>query len=218
MRFAPQRRAILPHLHKIGPRMRCFVHFDLKMCFATAAWHFSFLCWTATSVPAALASLLFEHPEPRIIEKTQRFATFVTFRAFVSSSFWLAHTCDFFLRTWLLYSAFQLSILSEVRLLNFLWLCGNSNVKMKWIDSWLWGIGLKEHNVIQLKEAYVSSHQPNKPNSAPRNPSSSTHDSWPGSKVGELHSFQVHSKSMQKLLKPSRMMKGNKQVGRAFGW
>ena len=39
-----------------------------------------------TSAPAALASLLFEHQEPRIIEKTQRFATFLTFRA-VGSSF-----------------------------------------------------------------------------------------------------------------------------------
>ena len=52
---------------------------------ATAACNFSFLCWTATSAPAALASLLFEHPEPRIIEKTQRFATFPTFGACVSS-------------------------------------------------------------------------------------------------------------------------------------
>ena len=52
---------------KIGPRLRCFVHFDLEMCFA----------------PAALASLLFEHPEPRIVEKTERFATFLTFGACV---------------------------------------------------------------------------------------------------------------------------------------
>ena len=52
---------------------------------ATAACHFSFPRWTATSAPAALASLLFEHPEPRIIEKTQRFATFLTFAACFSS-------------------------------------------------------------------------------------------------------------------------------------
>ena len=87
---------------KSDPTMRCFVHFDLQMCFspqrraifrhrnfkkcsdtvsflacslpnvlfATAACHFSPVCWTATSAPAALASLLFEHQEPRIIEKT----------------------------------------------------------------------------------------------------------------------------------------------------
>ena len=56
---------------------------------ATAACHFSFLCWTATSAPAALASLLFEHPEPPNIEKSQRFVTSVTFGACVSSFWWL---------------------------------------------------------------------------------------------------------------------------------
>ena len=38
---------------------------------------------TATSAPAALAKLLFEHQEPRLIEKTQRFATSLTFGAHV---------------------------------------------------------------------------------------------------------------------------------------
>ena len=74
---------------KIAPKLRCFVHFDLQMCFAperrgifrnrsfkngsgdvvfcafwlenvlraAASCDFSFLCWTATSAPAALASL-----------------------------------------------------------------------------------------------------------------------------------------------------------------
>ena len=46
--------------------------------------------------------------------KTQHFATSLTFGADVSSFFWLSHYCIFFLLTWLLYSAFQLSILSEV--------------------------------------------------------------------------------------------------------
>ena len=105
---------------KMAPRMRCFVHFDLKMCFApqrraifpdrnfkngsapevfctfwlenvlraTAACHFSFLCSTATSAPAAFASLLFEQREPRIIEKTQRFA--------IPN---ISRTCTFFLLT-----------------------------------------------------------------------------------------------------------------------
>ena len=36
---------------------------------ATAACHFSTLCRRATSAPAALANLLFEHQEPRINEK-----------------------------------------------------------------------------------------------------------------------------------------------------
>ena len=65
---------------KMAPRMWCFVHFDLQMCFAPqrrAIFHLS--ARTATSAPAALARLLFEHQEPRIIEKTQRFATSLTF-------------------------------------------------------------------------------------------------------------------------------------------
>ena len=71
---------------KMAPTMRCFVHFDLQMCFAPqrrAIFHLS--ARTATSAPAALASLLFEHQEPRIIEKTQRFARSLTFFARVAS-------------------------------------------------------------------------------------------------------------------------------------
>ena len=71
---------------KMAPGMWCFVHFDLQMCFAPqrrAIFHLS--ARTATSAPAALASLLFEHEEPRIIEKTQRFATSLTFFARVAS-------------------------------------------------------------------------------------------------------------------------------------
>ena len=52
--------------------------------------------------------------DTRIIEKTQHFATSLTFGADVSSFFWLSRYCIFFLLTWLLYCAFQLSILSEV--------------------------------------------------------------------------------------------------------
>ena len=140
---------------KMAPRMWCFQHFDLQMCFAPqrhAIFHLS--ARTATSAPAALARLLFEHQEPRLIEKTQRFATSLTFGAHVellatdstrmliflllslcacwSSCYWLythvdllatdsTHMLIFLLLTWLLCdSAFQLYILSEVRLLNFL--------------------------------------------------------------------------------------------------
>ena len=102
---------------KSGPELRCFVHFDLEMCFApqrralfrhrnfqkwsgpevfctfwlgnvlraTTACNFSSLLWPAGSAPAALASLLFDPPEPQIIVKTQCFATFLPFRASVSS-------------------------------------------------------------------------------------------------------------------------------------
>ena len=75
MCFVPQRRAV--HFFDIatsksGPRPRCFVHFDLQMCFAPhTACNFSSLIWPAGSAPAALASLLFNPPEPQIIGKTQ---------------------------------------------------------------------------------------------------------------------------------------------------
>ena len=104
---------------KSGPKLRCFVHFDLEMCFApqrralfrhlnfqkwsgaevfctfwlgnvlraTTACNFSSLIWPAGSAPAALASLLFDPPEPHIIGKTQCFATFLPFRASTSSFF-----------------------------------------------------------------------------------------------------------------------------------
>ena len=55
---------------------------------------FSYLCSTATSAPAALATLLFEQQEPRISEKTQRFATSLTFRARVPSFCWLHSRVD----------------------------------------------------------------------------------------------------------------------------
>ena len=94
MRFAPQRRAIFPDRNiQNSSRAEVFCIFWLaNVLRATAACHFSFLCWTATSAPAALASLLFEHPEPRIIEKTERFATFLTF-----PNIW--RVCIFFLVT-----------------------------------------------------------------------------------------------------------------------
>ena len=53
---------------------------------ATTACNVSSLLWPAGSAPAALASLLFDPPEPQIIGKTQCFATFLPFRASASSS------------------------------------------------------------------------------------------------------------------------------------
>ena len=46
------------------------------------------LIWPAGSAPAALASLLFDPPEPQIIGNTQWIATFLPFRASASSFFW----------------------------------------------------------------------------------------------------------------------------------
>ena len=55
---------------------------------ATTACNFSFLISPDVSAPAALASLLFNPPEPQNHEKTQCFATFLPFRAPASSFFW----------------------------------------------------------------------------------------------------------------------------------
>ena len=75
------------------------------------ACNFSSLIWPAGSAPAALASLLFDPPEPQIIGKTQCFATFLPFRASASSFFWL-----FFLLTLL---SSNLSLLAASSLLCF---------------------------------------------------------------------------------------------------
>ena len=100
---------------KSGPHLVCFVHFDLEMCFApqrralfrhrnskkssgpgvfcvlraTMACTFSSLISPDGSAPTALASLLFDPPEPQILGKTQCFATFLPFRASTSSFCWL---------------------------------------------------------------------------------------------------------------------------------
>ena len=64
---------------------------------------------------------IFDWPDTRITEKTQPFATSVTFGAHVSFFFWLSRYCIFLLPNRLpVSSAFQLSILSEVCYLNFL--------------------------------------------------------------------------------------------------
>ena len=122
MRFSPKRRAIFrhPNLRKCSDTVS-FLTFSLpNVLFATVACNFWFLLRAPTSAPAALTGLLFDWRDTLIIEKTQHFATSLTFGADVSSFFWLSRYCIFFLLTWLLYSAFQLSILSEVCYLNFL--------------------------------------------------------------------------------------------------
>ena len=91
MCFAPQRRALFWHLNF----QKCSDHgvfctFWLgNVLRTTTACNFSSLLWPAGSAPAALASLLFDPPEPQIIGKTQCFATFLPFRASVSSVFLL---------------------------------------------------------------------------------------------------------------------------------
>ena len=89
MCFAPQRRALLPHLNfQKCSEHDVLWHFSLQnlLC-ATKECNFSSLIWPATSAPAALASLLFDPPEPQNTGKTQCFATSLPFRAPASSLF-----------------------------------------------------------------------------------------------------------------------------------
>ena len=81
MCFAPQRRALFPHLNfqkwsDTGVLCAFWLRNVLR---ATTACNLSSLIWPAGSAPAALASLLFDPPEPQIIGKTQCFATFLPF-------------------------------------------------------------------------------------------------------------------------------------------
>ena len=127
MCFAPQRRALFRHLNfQKCSKTQVFCTFWLaNVLRATTACNFSSLIWPAGSAPAALASLLFDPPEPQIIEKTLCFATLLPFRASAPSFFWLFLFSDLLSSTLLFslplpISAFHLSILSEVWLLNFL--------------------------------------------------------------------------------------------------
>ena len=97
----------------------------LSVCLPVCPSNFSSLIWPDGSAPAAYANLLLDPPEPQIIGKTQCFATFLPFRASASSFFWLFLFSDLLSSTLLFsltlpISAFHLSILSEVWLLNFL--------------------------------------------------------------------------------------------------
>ena len=105
MCFSPQPRAIFRHRNlKKCSEPEVFCAFSLQnVLFATAACNFWFLLWPHDSAPAALTGLLFDWPDTRIIEKTQHFATSLTFGADVSSFFWLSHYCIFLLLSWLLY-------------------------------------------------------------------------------------------------------------------
>ena len=127
MCFAPQRRALFQHLNFqkwSGPGVFC-TFWLRNVLRATMACNFSSLIWPAGSAPAALASLLFDPPEPQIIGKTQCCATFLPCRASASSFFWLFLFSDLLSSTLLFSlplpsSPFHLSILSEVWFLNFL--------------------------------------------------------------------------------------------------
>ena len=110
-------------LLKVLPKLRCFCIWLRNVVHATTVCNFSSLIWPDCSAPAALASLLFDPPEPQSIGKTQCFATFLPFRAPASSFFWLALLWSSFFFSSLLFlfslssltlpiSAFHLPILS----------------------------------------------------------------------------------------------------------
>ena len=113
MCFALQRRALFQHLNfQKWSGAEVFCIFSLRNRLRpTTACNFSSLISPDVSAPAALASLLFDPPEPQIIGKTQCFATFLPFRASASSFFLL-----FFLLTLL---SSNLSLLSASSLLCF---------------------------------------------------------------------------------------------------
>ena len=83
MYVSPQRRTIFRHLNL----QKCSEHVMFctlslqNVLFTTAACNFWCLLSAPTSAPAALTGLLFDWPDTRIIEKTQHFATSLTFRA-----------------------------------------------------------------------------------------------------------------------------------------
>ena len=127
---------------KSGPTLRCFVHFHFEIrhpnfqkwsengvfCTfwlrnvlrTTTACNFSSLIWPAGSAPAALASLLFDPPEPHIIGKTECFATFLPFRASASSFFWLFLFSDLLSSNLSLLSASALLCFSSVHIVGSL--------------------------------------------------------------------------------------------------
>ena len=90
MCFAPQRRALFRHRNfQKWSEPGVFWTFWLRNVLrATTACNFSSLIWPAGSAPAALASLLFDPPEPQIIGKNTVFRNFATFGATGSSFSW----------------------------------------------------------------------------------------------------------------------------------
>ena len=89
MCFAPQRHALFQHLNfQKWSGAEVFCTFSLRNRLrATTACNFSSLISPDVSAPAALASLLFDPPEPQNHEKNTMFRDFPTF----------SRTCIFFL-------------------------------------------------------------------------------------------------------------------------
>ena len=124
MCFAPQWRALFRHRHV----QKCSDHgvfctFWLgNVLRATTACNFSSLIWPAGSSPAALASLLFDPRSPKSLGKhiVSRLSYLFSHRILLTLSLLLFFLLIFLFSLPLPCSAFHLSILSEVGLLNFL--------------------------------------------------------------------------------------------------
>ena len=97
MCFAPQRRALFRHRNfQKWSDAEVFCTFWLRNVLrATTACNFSSLIWPAGSAPAALASLLFDPPEPQIIAKNSVSRLSYLFAFFFSSLLFSdsAHLC-----------------------------------------------------------------------------------------------------------------------------
>ena len=101
MCFAPQRRALFRHLNCqkwSGAGVLC-TFWLRNVLRATMACNFSSLIWPAGSAPAALASLLFDPPEPQIWKNTvfRDFPTFSRICIFILltlSLLWPSLFCD----------------------------------------------------------------------------------------------------------------------------
>ena len=122
MCFALQRRALFRHLNCqkwSAPGVFC-TFWLASVLRATTACNFSSLIWPAGSAPAALASLLFDPPEPQIIGKTQFFATFLPFRASASAFFWPFLFSDLLSSTLSLLSASSLLCFSSAHIVGSL--------------------------------------------------------------------------------------------------
>ena len=139
MCFAPQCRALFQHLNfQKWSGAEGFGIFSLRNRLrATTACNFSSLISPDVSAPAALASLLFDPPEPQIIGKTQCFATFLPFRASASAFFWFFLFSDLLSSTLSLLSASSLLCFSSVHIVGSLTSKLPSIIYMPW--NWGWG-------------------------------------------------------------------------------
>ena len=45
---------------RTAPKLKCFIHFDLEMCFATSACNFSFLLWPDGSASRCFSEVTFQ--------------------------------------------------------------------------------------------------------------------------------------------------------------